>query len=219
MNSVIDNLGLDLYLNGLPYLVPIHPTLVHFTIGLFLLAFLFDVIGALYVFAKPLMGKLAPGRAVFFDLGWWNLVGSATFTFATVAFGFFEMFLAQPPAAEVSAWGLSASRTMLIHGVGGTIILFLLVLLAVWRGCQRYQWRVNQPRQVQIPYLFAAAVTAGMIVVQGEMGAHLSTDFGIHNTTVNGLRLQKERGEAVSIDQLPDPFNPPRQSNPTGAEP
>ena len=34
--------------NGLPYVVTIHPNLVHLTLGLFIVAIAFDIVAALY---------------------------------------------------------------------------------------------------------------------------------------------------------------------------
>lgn len=39
---------LGLGANGLPYRIPIHPNLVHLTLGLFIVAIAFDIVAALY---------------------------------------------------------------------------------------------------------------------------------------------------------------------------
>ena len=49
INDIADSLGA----NDLPYAIPIHPNLVHLTIGLFAIGVAFDIAGALY----PLEGS------------------------------------------------------------------------------------------------------------------------------------------------------------------
>ena len=197
MNDVINptiasDLGLKLGVNELPYAVPIHPMLVHFTIGLFIVAVLFDGLGALYGIRKSLGLRLNIGRSTLFDIGWWNIASAALCTFVTVIFGYFEIALASPPVGVKSPWGFTASQTMLMHGVGGLTLLGVLVLLAIWRGFQRYRWRKGKENQVQWSYLLAGAVTLGLMFFQGELGAHMSADFGIHNTAVQILRAPED---------------------------
>jgi uncharacterized membrane protein len=160
--------------NGLPYPVPIHPALVHLTLGLFIAAIAFDIVAAL------------------FDVGWYNLLGAAVITFFTVAAGFFEISLAVPLADVKSAWGLQALKTMVLHGAGGITILALIVLMAVWRGFQRFSWRKDMARQVQWSYLAAGLVIFVLMFVQGTLGAHLGGEFGIHVTADQLLHLGED---------------------------
>ena len=44
---------LDLGANGLPYSIPIHPNLVHITIGLFIIGIAFDIVGVFFTLEKP----------------------------------------------------------------------------------------------------------------------------------------------------------------------
>ena len=85
--------------NNLPYEIPMHPNLVHFTLGLFIIAIVFDIAGALFPLERPILKFLAlPAlRSGFFEVGWYNLVASAAITFFTVAWGFFEAMLANCP--------------------------------------------------------------------------------------------------------------------------
>ncbi|MBW4597986.1 MAG: DUF2231 domain-containing protein [Brasilonema angustatum HA4187-MV1] len=185
MNSqLLDSLGLKFNANGLPYEIPIHPQLVHLTLGLFIIAVLFDIAGTFYLIEKPIFKFLALPtiRAGLFDVGWYNLLAAATVTFFTVAAGFFEIFLANPAANEKSAWGLSASLTMLLHGVGGVLLLGSIVAMVVWRGLQRYRWRKDSPRQVQWSYLLVGIVILGILYIHGTLGAQLGEEFGIHVT-------------------------------------
>jgi uncharacterized membrane protein len=59
MNSqLIEQLRLRLGANGLPYEIPIHPLLVHLTLGLFIIAILFDIAGAIFPIEKPIFKSI-----------------------------------------------------------------------------------------------------------------------------------------------------------------
>jgi uncharacterized membrane protein len=194
MNSqLVDQLWFKLGANRLPYEFPMHPNLVHFTLGLFIIAIAFDIAGTLFPLERPLFKFLAlPAvRSGLFDVGWYNLLAAAIITFFTVAAGFFEMMLADPPANVKSAWGLGAGTTMLLHGLGGVFLLAAIIAMTVWRGFQRYRWRSDAPRQVQWSYLAVGIAILGIMFVHGTLGAHLGADFGIHNTAANLLRQGK----------------------------
>ncbi|MEA5504167.1 DUF2231 domain-containing protein [Halotia wernerae UHCC 0503] len=194
MNSqLIDQLGLRLGANGLPYEIPIHPNLVHLTLGLFIIAILFDIAGTLFPIERSIFKflNLPTIRSGFFDVGWYNLVGAACITFFTVAAGFFELLLANPPVNEKSAWGMSAPLTMLLHGLGGVLLLGIIVAMTVWRGLQRYQWRKNASRQVQWSYLLVGVVMFGILFVHGTLGGQLGDEFGIHVTAAQLVQKGK----------------------------
>jgi uncharacterized membrane protein len=192
MNShPIEQLQNQLGINGLPYAIPIHPNLVHLTLGLFIVAIAFDVVGVLFPLEKPIFKFLAipATRSNFFDVGWYNMLAAAIITFFTVAAGFYEIMLAQPPAEVKSAWGLQAMETMLWHGVGGVILLFLIVVMAVWRGFQRFVWRKEMARQVQWGYLFTGLGIFALMFVHGTLGAQLAAEFGVHISADRLLNL------------------------------
>lgn len=180
--------------NGLPYSIPIHPNLVHLTLGLFIVAIAFDIVGVLYPFEKPVFKFLSIDavRSNFFDVGWYNMLASAIVTFFTVAAGFYEIMLAQPDPNLKSAWGLNAMDTMLWHGMGGVLLLALIVGMTVWRGFQRYQWRNDMARQVQWSYLLVGLLIFALMFAQGTLGAHLGGEFGIHNTADRLLQLGED---------------------------
>lgn len=185
MNSLsYDQLGLKFGANGLPYEFPIHPNLVHLTLGLFIIAIIFDIAGALFPLERPILKflGLTAIRSGFFDVGWYNLLGAAVITFFTVAAGFFELLLANPPLNQKSSWGLDAGMTMVLHGLGGVFLLGLIVAMTVWRGLQRYQWRKNDVRQVQWSYLLAGIAMLGILYVHGTLGGQMGEEFGIHVT-------------------------------------
>jgi uncharacterized membrane protein len=191
MNSqLLDQLWFKVGANGLPYAVPIHPQLVHLTLGLFIIAIAFDIAGALFPLEQPILKflSLTAIREGFYDVGWYNQLAAAIVTFFTVAAGFFELVLAAPPANVKSAWGLGAEPTMLLHGLGGIFILTLIVGMTLWRGFQRYRWRKGAARQVHWSYLGAGVVILGLLFIHGTLGAQLGDEFGIHNTAAGLLQ-------------------------------
>ncbi|MBW4690071.1 MAG: DUF2231 domain-containing protein [Komarekiella atlantica HA4396-MV6] len=194
MNSeLIDQLSGQLGANGLPYTIPIHPNLVHLTLGLFIIGVTFDIVGVLFPFQKWVFKFLAitVERDNFFNVGWYNMLASSIITFFTVAAGFYEMMLAAPPADMKSAWGLQAMETMLWHGVGGVFLLALIIGMTVWRGWQRFVWG-NVDRRVQWSYLLTGITVMLIMFVHGTLGAQMATEFGIHNTADNLLRLGQD---------------------------
>ena len=170
--------------NGLPYSVPLHPNLVHLTLGLFIMAIAFDIVAALYPLEKPIFKFLAipVTSSGLYDVGWYNLVAAAIVTFFTVAAGFYEILLADPPMDKLSPWGLNAMTTMVWHGVGGVLLLALIVGMTIWRALQRFVWREDRARQVQWSYLMAGLGIFALMFVHGTLGAHLGADFGVHVT-------------------------------------
>lgn len=189
MDSEIIN-HLDVGANGLPYTIPIHPNLVHLTLGLFIIGITFDIVGVFFTLEKPIFKFLSirVNRSNFFDVGWYNIVASAIITFFTVAAGFYEIMLAQPEPDVKSAWGLGAMQTMLWHGVGGVALLALIVGMAVWRGFQRFKFCKDKALQVQLSYLLVGLVIMFMMYLHGTLGAHMAGEFGIHNTADNLLQ-------------------------------
>lgn len=193
MNPELIN-QLQLGANGLPYKIPMHPNLVHLTLGLFIIGIAFDIVGVLFPFDKVVFRFLAipATRANFFDVGWYNMLGAAIVTFFTVAFGFYEIMLVGESPEVTSAWGLGAMETMLWHGVGGVLLLAAIVGMTVWRGFQRYVWRNDTSRQVQWRYLLAGLVIMFVMYLHGTLGAQLAAEFGVHNTAGNLLRLGQD---------------------------
>ncbi|WP_392478912.1 DUF2231 domain-containing protein [Nostoc sp. C110] len=199
MNSeLIDQLSGSLGANGLPYTIPIHPNLVHLTIGLFIIGMTFDIVGVLFPFEKWVFKYLAitVERQNLFDVGWYNMLAASIITFFTVAAGFYEMLLATPPADMKSAWGLQAMETMLWHGVGGVFLLALIVVLTIWRAWQRFVWAKQEykqtDREVQWIYLLAGIAIMFILYVHGTLGAQMAAEFGVHNTADNLLRSHQD---------------------------
>jgi uncharacterized membrane protein len=197
--QAIEQLSGSLGANGLPYALPIHPNLVHFTIGLFVIAIAFDIAGALYPLEKRVFRFLAlpVTRAGLHDVGWYNLLACCLVSFFTVAAGFYEMLLAEPIAGVTSSIGLQAMETMLWHGVGGVLILLVIVLMTLWRGYQRFRWRRDMGRQVQWLYLLAGLALFLVIGLHGTLGAELAAEFGVHVTADQLLAAGVDLREAL----------------------
>ena len=192
--DVLEQLNGQLGPNGLPYVVPIHPNLVHLTLGLFIAAIAFDIVGVFFPLEKSVFKFLAipATRSNFFDVGWYNMLASAVITFFTVGFGFYEILLASPDSNVKSAWGLEAMETMIWHGVGGVLLLALIVGMTIWRGFQRFLWRKDMARQVDWGYLAAGLAIFGIMFVHGTVGAQLASEFGVHITADRLLRMGKD---------------------------
>ncbi len=188
MNQILidqlKQLGLELGVNGLPYRFPIHPNLVHLSIGLFIIGITFDILGTLFRLDHAIFRFLAipATRDNLYDVAWFNVLAASVMSFFTVLFGFFEMLLAQPPVNIKSAWGLEAGPTMLLHGVGGVLLLVMMVAMTVWRGFQRYSWRKNNIHQAQWSYLLIGVLIMGYMIIHGTLGAQLGAEFGVHST-------------------------------------
>ena len=185
---------LDLGANGLPYTIPIHPNLVHLTLGLFIIAIAFDTVGVFFPFGKPVFKYLSitATRSNFFDVGWYNMLAAAIITFFTVGAGFYEMLLVDSPPEIKSAWNLEAMDTMVWHGVGGVLLLALIVAMTVWRGFERYIWRNDTNRQVRLRYLLAGFAMMFLMYVHGTLGAQLAAEFGVHNMAGHLLRMGQD---------------------------
>ncbi|GFE71416.1 DUF2231 domain-containing protein [Chroococcus sp. FPU101] len=191
IEQLVKQLGLDLGANGLPYRFPLHPNLVHFTLGIFIISLIFDFAGALFPLDQPVLKifQIPVRRANFFDVAWYNAIAGCIITFFTVTAGIFEILLAQPPVDMKSDWGLEAGTTMLLHGVGGILLFTMMVGMTIWRGWQRFRLRKNHPRQVQWGYLAAALFLMGYMFVHGTLGAQLGAEFGVHNTAAKLIRM------------------------------
>ena len=182
-------LGIELGANGLPYRFPLHPNLVHLTLGLFIISIFFDFAGTFFFLERPILKFLMipASRINFFDVAWYNAVAASVITFFTVAAGFFEIMLAEPLTEMTSAWGLSAGSTMLLHGLGGVLLLTMMIAMTIWRGYQRYSWRKDAPQQVEWRYLLVGLFMMLFMFVHGTLGAQLGAEFGVHNTAAQLL--------------------------------
>ena len=180
ISEISDKLGP----NDLPYKIPLHPNLVHLTIGLFAIGIFFDIAGAFYPFEKRILRFLSfpVSRVGFHDVGWYNILAASFITFFTVATGFFEMLLAVPIPEVKSILGQSAISTMLWHAIGGVAILFVMISMTIWRGYQRFVFRKDFGRQVSWSYISLGALILILMGLHGSLGAWLASDFGVHIT-------------------------------------
>ncbi len=191
--------GVPVGVNQLPYEIPLHPNLVHFTLGLFIIAILFDIAGALFPLERPIFKFLAlPAlRQGFFEVGWYNLLAAAIVTLFTVAAGFFELMLADPPKDQLSAWGMDANTILLLHGLSGILLFGVILTMTIWRGLQQYRWRKDQARKVQWIYLAVGVLMLGLLYVQGTLGAQLGDEFGVHVTAANLVRQGQDPNQVL----------------------
>tara|TARA_Y100001968_G_scaffold183133_1_gene167758 strand:+ start:27718 stop:28389 length:672 start_codon:yes stop_codon:yes gene_type:complete len=182
--SPINEISNKLGANNLPYEIPIHPNLVHLTIGLFAIAITFDFAGAFYPLEKRILRFLAlpVTRVGFHDVGWYNLIAASFITFFTVGSGFFEMLLAVPIPGTKSIIGQGAIATMLWHAIGGVAILLFIITMTIWRGYQRFVLRKDYGRQVSWSYLITGTFILVLMGIHGSLGAWLASDFGVHIT-------------------------------------
>ena len=196
INEIADQLGA----NDLPYSIPIHPNLVHFTIGLFAIGIAFDFAGAFYPLEKRVFRFLAlpVTRTGFHDVGWYNVLACSVITFFTVAAGFYEMLLAVPLPGDIrTVIGQNAINTMLWHAIGGVALLLIIVAMTIWRGYQRFVWRKDLGRQVTWLYLFCGATILLVMGVHGSLGAWLASEFGVHITADQLLAAGVDLKEAL----------------------
>ncbi|HLP92035.1 MAG TPA: DUF2231 domain-containing protein [Nostocaceae cyanobacterium] len=200
MNSELINQLSEIGANGLPYTIPIHPNLVHLTLGLFIIGITFDIVGVFFPLEKWAFRFLAISveRSQFFEVGWYNMVAAAVITFFTVGAGFYEMLLATPPTDMKSMWGLPAMQTMIWHGVGGVFLLAVIVGMAIWRGWQRFVSCKYADRQVRFTYLFVGIAIMFVMYLHGTLGAQLAADFGVHNTADSLLRAGQDLNTLIN---------------------
>ena len=197
--SPINEIRSSLGPNDLPYAIPLHPNLVHLTIGLFSIAIAFDFAGAFYPLEKRIFRFLAlpVTRGGFHDVGWYNLLACSIITFFTVAAGVYEMLLAVPLPGIRSILGQTAIATMLWHAIGGVVLLLIIVGMTVWRGYQRFVWRRDLGRQVTWLYLLAGASMLLVMGLHGSLGAWLASDFGVHITADQLLAAGEDLSEIL----------------------
>jgi uncharacterized membrane protein len=139
---------------ALRFSAPLHPILVHFTIALPVISYLFDLLSA--VTHAPAL------RAA----GWWNLAAAVAITFATIATGISSRL--RLPVEEGEA------RAMLrTHMALGPIVLGLLLAIGAWRA---HLWRLDLP----IPWTYLLAMSGVIVVVaaQGYLGGELVYRYG-----------------------------------------
>ena len=134
---------------------PLHPILVHFTIGL---------VGASFIF--ELLGRWQRSDSLT-TAGWWTIALAVPLTVATVATGLMSRLRA--PVAEGTAL-----RYLRIHTALGPIFFGGLLALGVWRAS--FWGREAFP---SASYLLALGVLVLLMTVQGYIGGELVYGFGL----------------------------------------
>ena len=127
----------------------IHPTVVHFAIGLFIVSVLFDV------FAKILK------REQWHFAGWLNLLVGTLATVLAVGFGMTAELKLKP--------SLIAHTTLDVHKLLAFSTLFLVVMLFAWRVGLRGKF----PNKGALLYLLLSVVGVGLMTGAGYYGGEM----------------------------------------------
>lgn len=134
----------------------IHPTLVHFVIGLLLAGVLFDVLG------------LARTNEKLIFAGYWNTLLGALAAAVTVLSGLYAEAHLGPHASIGDA-------LLGVHKMFGILVLILSVVLAAWRISMK---GYILPRRRTL-YLTAAFFTSAIVLVTGGFGGALVYLYGL----------------------------------------
>lgn len=134
---------------------PLHPILVHFTIGLVGASLVFDV-----------LGRWAHSASLA-TAGWWTIALAVPLTVATVVTGLISRL--RVPVAEGTAL-----RYLRIHTALGPIFFGGLLALGVWRASF---WASDTP--LSWWYLIALGLLVLLMTIQGYIGGELVYGFGV----------------------------------------
>lgn len=134
---------------------PLHPILVHFTIALTVIAFVFDLLA--FVF----------GIDALMAAGWWTLAAATLVTIATIATGVTSRL--RVPVEE------GAARSFLrAHMALGPTLFGFLVAICIWRAGI---WQAGA--DVTGWYLVAMAGVVLAMAAQGYLGGELVYRYGV----------------------------------------
>ena len=132
-----------------------HPILVHFTIGLFVVSVIFDIV-AHFTSNKTLE-----------HAGWWNLLVAAGFSIITVATGL---------SAEDSAPHVDQAHELIeLHRNLGLATMGIILLMVIWRGLSR----TELPKKFRAVYLALGISGLGTIITGGYFGGEMVYRFGV----------------------------------------
>jgi uncharacterized membrane protein len=146
--------------HNLPYPDTMHPIVVHFVIAMVLFAFLCDVIGSL------------TRNYRLYEVSWWNLFFATISIFIAIIFGQIEAGLAEPYAAAVNALNL--------HTLLGWSLSGIIAAITAWR----YVIRLNDPKQLPLPYFGVSLLLTGLVFFQTYLGDKLVWVYGLHTIPV-----------------------------------
>ena len=147
-----------------------HPILVHFTIGLFVIAVIFDLL-AHFTNKKSLE-----------NAGWWNLLFSAAFSVIAVATGL--------SAEETVPHVDEVHKIIETHETLGLITMGIIIVLVLWRSLNR----TELPHKFRIVYLALGLAGLMTITAGGYFGGEMVYRFGVGVTPIDN-QLQKYESE------------------------
>jgi uncharacterized membrane protein len=162
----------------------LHPMTVHFTLALFIVAVLLDVLGK------------ATKRSQLHTAAFINLVLAGLFAVATVAAGMAAevRLLISHPVHQV----LDTHKLLGFSAFGG------IVLLLGWRLAHRGAF----PQRHAVPYLAAGILTAGLATGAGYFGSELVYMHGVAVQAVDRLALERHE-RMVFEEELGRPSTEP----------
>jgi len=156
----------------------IHPILVHFTIALFSLSVLFDI-----------LGKLTRNQR-FHSAAWYNLIFASLSVIATVIFGLI---------AEARAPHTDAGHALLkTHETLGFIVLGIILILTIWRIILKGK----MPTKALAAYLVIAILGVGLMFVGGYYGGEMVYTHG-YGVEAAVQTTEHAHSEGTSHEQSP----------------
>lgn len=135
-------------------LYQIHPILVHFTIALFSLSALFDILGKL------------TNKEGFYSAAWYNLLFASLSVIATVVFG----VIAKSRAPHNDA----GHELLQTHETIGYIVMGIIIMLAIWRIILKGKL----PVKGLAIYFIVAILGVGLMFVGGYYGGEMVYTHG-----------------------------------------
>ena len=148
----------------------IHPILVHFTIALFSMSVLFDV-----------LAKLTKKQGLH-SAAWYNLVFASLSVIATVIFGLI---------AEARAPHTDAGHALLkTHETLGFIVMGIILILVIWRIILKGKL----PLKGLVVYLSVAILGVGLMFVGGYYGGEMvyTHGYGVKSSTQRTAHVHDE---------------------------
>ena len=134
---------------------PLHPILVHFTIGLVGASFIFDLLGRW-------KDSLSLASA-----GWWTIALAVPLTIVTVVTGFISRLRA--PVAEGTTL-----RYLRLHTALGPTFFGCLIAVGIWRATF---W--SGAVRLSVSYLVVLGLLVLLMTFQGYLGGELVYGFGV----------------------------------------
>ena len=132
----------------------IHPILVHFTIALFSLSVLLDI-----------LGKITKKEG-FHSAAWYNLLFSSLSVIATVIFG----SIAENRAPHTDA----GHKLIEVHETIGFIVMGVIIILTIWRLILKGKL----PLKGLVMYFIIAISGVGLMFVGGYYGGEMVYTYG-----------------------------------------